>query len=69
MKLHSDIEMIKDEGGIIRKEEIKSKVEQLVGDENFKTRAVELKQMVTKSVGDGGSSDKVFKNFVQWLKS
>ncbi|TYG44252.1 hypothetical protein ES288_D11G083200v1 [Gossypium darwinii] len=63
------LKLQKDEGGIIRKEEIKSKVEQLVGDENFKTRAIELKQMVTKSVGDGGSSDKVFKNFVQWLKS
>ncbi|TYH42732.1 hypothetical protein ES332_D11G082200v1 [Gossypium tomentosum] len=63
------LKLQKDEGGIIRKEEIKSKVEQLVGDERFKTRAIELKQMVTKSVGDGGSSDKVFKNFVQWLKS
>ncbi|PPR91622.1 hypothetical protein GOBAR_AA29060 [Gossypium barbadense] len=63
------LKLQKDEGGIIRKEEIKSKVEQLVGDENFKTRAVELKQMVEKSVCDGGSSDKVFKNFVQWLKS
>ncbi|KAB2056079.1 hypothetical protein ES319_A11G079500v1 [Gossypium barbadense] len=63
------LKLQKDEGGIIRKEEIKRKVEQLVGDENFKTRAVELKQMVEKSVCDGGSSDKVFKNFVQWLKS
>ncbi|MBA0769689.1 hypothetical protein Gotri_018393 [Gossypium trilobum] len=63
------LKLERDERGTIRKEEIRTKVEQLVGDENFKTRAVELKQMVTKSVGEGGNSDKTFKNFVDRLKS
>ncbi|TYI55497.1 hypothetical protein E1A91_D11G146100v1 [Gossypium mustelinum] len=63
------LKLERDERGTIRKEEIRTKVEQVVGDENFKTRAVELKQMVTKSVGEGGNSDKTFKNFVDWLKS
>ncbi|KAB2003591.1 hypothetical protein ES319_D11G142600v1 [Gossypium barbadense] len=63
------LKLERDERGTIRKEEIRTKVEQLVGDENFKTRVVELKQMVTKSVGEGGNSDKTFKNFVDWLKS
>ncbi|KAK8693349.1 hypothetical protein V6N13_070934 [Hibiscus sabdariffa] len=48
----------RDETGIIGKEEIKSKVEQMVGDENIRKRVVELKQRVTKSVGEGGNSDK-----------
>ncbi|KAL4361921.1 hypothetical protein GQ457_04G033170 [Hibiscus cannabinus] len=59
----------KGERGIIEKEEIKSKVERLVGDDNIRTRAVELKQKVTESVGEGGNSDKVMKDFVEWLKS
>ncbi|KAL4360805.1 hypothetical protein GQ457_04G033160 [Hibiscus cannabinus] len=59
----------RDERGIIGKEEIKRKVERLLGDDNIRTRAVELKQKVTKSVGEGGHSDKALKNFVEWLKS
>ncbi|GMI67015.1 hypothetical protein like AT3G02100 [Hibiscus trionum] len=59
----------KDERGIIGKEEIKSKVERLVGDDNIRTRVAELRQKVTKSVGVGGNSDKVLKDFVEWLKS
>ncbi|GMJ10803.1 hypothetical protein like AT3G02100 [Hibiscus trionum] len=59
----------RDERGIIGKEEIKSKVERLVGDDNIRTRAAELRQKVTKSVGVGGNSDKVLKDFVEWLKS
>ncbi|XP_039005513.1 UDP-glycosyltransferase 83A1-like [Hibiscus syriacus] len=59
----------RDERGIIGKEEIKSKVEQLVGDDNLRTRGVELKQGVAKSVGEGGNCDKIFKDFVEWLKS
>ncbi|GLT36245.1 hypothetical protein SLA2020_106370 [Shorea laevis] len=34
----------KDESGIIKREEIKSKVEKLLGDENFKVRALELRR-------------------------
>ncbi|KAE8665649.1 putative UDP-Glycosyltransferase superfamily protein [Hibiscus syriacus] len=54
-----------DERGVIGKEEIKSKVEQLVGDDDSRTRAVELKQRVTKSVGEDGSSDQMLKDFVE----
>ncbi|KAE8697484.1 putative UDP-Glycosyltransferase superfamily protein [Hibiscus syriacus] len=59
----------RDERDIIGKEEIKSKVEQLIGDDNIRTRIVELKQRVAKSVAESGSSGQVFKDFVQWLKS
>ncbi|GMI67012.1 hypothetical protein like AT3G02100 [Hibiscus trionum] len=59
----------RDERGIVGTEEIKSKVEGLVGDDNIRTRVAELRQKVTKSVGVGGNSDKVLKDFVEWLKS
>ncbi|KAL4361182.1 hypothetical protein GQ457_04G033150 [Hibiscus cannabinus] len=62
------LKFIRGKTGIIGKEEIKSKVEQLAGDENIRKRVVELKQRVTKTVGEGGNSDKVLKDFVQWLK-
>ena len=59
----------RDERGIITKEEIKTKIEKLLGDKNFKTRAVQLKEMVANSVNEGGSSDRIFKNFIEWMKS
>ncbi|XVF16718.1 hypothetical protein REPUB_Repub10bG0056300 [Reevesia pubescens] len=59
----------RDERGIITKEEIKTKVEKLLGDKKFKRKAVELKEMVAKSVNEGGSSDSTFKKFVEWIKS
>ncbi|XVF16717.1 hypothetical protein REPUB_Repub10bG0056200 [Reevesia pubescens] len=59
----------RDERGIVTKEEIKTKVEKLLGDKNFKRKAVELKEMVAKSVNEGGSSDSTFKKFVEWIKS
>ena len=59
----------RDERGIITREEIKTKVEQLLGDKNFKSRAFELKEMATTSINEGGSSNKIFKNFTEWMKS
>ncbi|XP_017221077.1 UDP-glycosyltransferase 83A1-like [Daucus carota subsp. sativus] len=58
----------KDGTGIVTKEEIKKKVEQIVGDLNYKARAVELKEKIANSVRDGSS----FKNFgkiVEWMRS
>ncbi|KAK1380898.1 putative UDP-glucuronosyl/UDP-glucosyltransferase [Heracleum sosnowskyi] len=58
----------KDETGIIRKAEVKNKVEQLLGDINFKSRAVDLKERIRNSVQDGRS----FKNFgdiIEWMRS
>lgn len=43
----------KDETGIIRKDEIKNKAEQLLGDINYKARAVDLKEKIINSVQDG----------------
>ncbi|KAK8702726.1 hypothetical protein V6N13_021067 [Hibiscus sabdariffa] len=62
-ELHLDIWKVglkfeRGERGITGKEEIKSKVDQLAGDDNIRKRVVELKQRATKSVGEGGNSDK-----------
>ncbi|WOH13365.1 hypothetical protein DCAR_0832875 [Daucus carota subsp. sativus] len=58
----------RDGAGIITKEEIKNKVEQLVGDLNYKARAVDLKEKIANSVQDG-SSFKNFGNIIEWMRS
>ncbi|VVA29698.1 PREDICTED: UDP-glycosyltransferase 83A1 [Prunus dulcis] len=59
----------KNENGIITQGEIKNKLEQLLGDENFKARASKLKELAITSVKEGGQSNKTFKNFIEWIKS
>ncbi|GLT36257.1 hypothetical protein SLA2020_106490 [Shorea laevis] len=59
----------KDENDIIRGEEIKSKVEKLLSDENFKARALELKEKTMNSIKEGGSSEQNLKSFIEWVKS
>ncbi|XVE68284.1 hypothetical protein DITRI_Ditri09bG0055400 [Diplodiscus trichospermus] len=59
----------RDGRGIITKEEIKTKIEKLLRDENFKRKAIQLKETVGNSVSEGGSSDKIFKKFIEWMKS
>lgn len=57
------------ESGTIIKEEIKNKVDQVLGDEKFKARALELKEMALNNVMEGGKSNRIFENFVKWVKS
>ncbi|KAB2033911.1 hypothetical protein ES319_D04G048400v1 [Gossypium barbadense] len=59
----------RDERGIITREEIKGKVEQLVDDERFKAKALQLKGSVMNSVSENGSSNRIFNNFIEWMKS
>ncbi|KAJ0100326.1 hypothetical protein Patl1_21703 [Pistacia atlantica] len=59
----------REEGKIITREEIKSKVDQVLGNENFKSRASELKETALKSVKEGGLSDKNFKKFIEWIRA
>ncbi|XP_074324967.1 UDP-glycosyltransferase 83A1-like [Apium graveolens] len=58
----------KNENGIISKGEIKNKVEELLGDSNFKARAMNLKEKVVNSVSEDGSSNKNLSNFIECLK-
>jgi hypothetical protein len=59
----------RDERGIVRHGEIEKKVDKLLGDENFKARALDLQQLVSNNVKEGGCSDKNLNNFVEWLKA
>nr|GME01781.1 UDP-glycosyltransferase 83A1-like [Ipomoea batatas] len=59
----------RNENGVIGRQEIKNKVEQLFGDENFKARAVDLQAEVLASVKRGGSSYRNFSSFVNWIKA
>ncbi|KAL7609020.1 hypothetical protein Lser_V15G12948 [Lactuca serriola] len=58
----------KDEEGVISKEEIKSKVEQLFGDESFKDKALQIKHKVRSSVNPGGLSHQNLCNFIEWIQ-
>ncbi|XP_076952726.1 UDP-glycosyltransferase 83A1-like [Bidens hawaiensis] len=56
-----------DEAGIITREEIKSKVEQLLGDKTFKSKALDIKEKVASSVAEGGSSHTNLSKFFDWI--
>ncbi|XP_059643427.1 UDP-glycosyltransferase 83A1-like [Cornus florida] len=59
----------RDQSGIITKEEIKEKVDQLLGNKKFKTRSLELKEKAIDSVKEGGCSPKNLNNFFEWMKA
>ncbi|XP_022866242.1 UDP-glycosyltransferase 83A1-like, partial [Olea europaea var. sylvestris] len=61
------LELDRDARGIIRKEEIKNKLEQLLIDERYKERALNL-QAKTVASATKGCSHKNFNNFVDWVK-
>lgn len=59
----------RNESGIITREEIKNKVEQVLSDENITARAAEFKERAMISVGEGGYSRKNFNNLIGWMKA
>ncbi|XP_031249184.1 UDP-glycosyltransferase 83A1-like [Pistacia vera] len=59
----------RDASGIITREEIKSKIDQVVGDEKFKGRALALKETAIETVKEGGQSNKCFNKFIEWIKA
>ncbi|KAH7554488.1 hypothetical protein JRO89_XS12G0224300 [Xanthoceras sorbifolium] len=59
----------RDESAIITRDEIKTKVEELLENELYKTNALNLKEKVMNSIKEGGESYCNFKNFVEWVKS
>lgn len=58
----------KDEAGIIRREEIRRKIEEVVSDKKYVTKALEMKEKVTGSVGEHGQSNKNLGNFIEWVQ-
>ncbi|KAL4582003.1 hypothetical protein LXL04_006540 [Taraxacum kok-saghyz] len=62
------LEFDRDECGIISREEIKNKIEKLLEDDEWKVRAIDLKEKVVAAVESGGHSDKIFSNFIDWIE-
>lgn len=57
----------KDEStGIVRRDEILNKVNQLLDDKNYKSRATDMKEKLVKSVNEG-SSHKNWSSIVEWI--
>ncbi|KDP31324.1 hypothetical protein JCGZ_11700 [Jatropha curcas] len=60
--------LVPDENGIVTRDEIKGKIEQLVSDKDIKVNSLKLKKMARKSISEGGSSFKNFLSFVEQIK-
>ncbi|XP_065855438.1 UDP-glycosyltransferase 83A1-like [Euphorbia lathyris] len=58
----------KDEMGIIRKEELKGEIEQLIGDKSIKERCLKVMKIMRNNVEEGGDSFTNFSKFIKWLE-
>ncbi|WVZ08201.1 hypothetical protein V8G54_021547 [Vigna mungo] len=58
----------KDENGLVSKEEIAKKVEQLFGDEGIRARSLKLKELTLNNVVEGGHSLENLKSFISWAE-
>ncbi|KAJ1278298.1 hypothetical protein BS78_04G069500 [Paspalum vaginatum] len=57
-----------DESGVVTKEQIASKVEELMSDESMRERVEAMKKVAHESISEGGSSYRNFDNFVEAMK-
>ncbi|XP_061347445.1 UDP-glycosyltransferase 83A1-like [Gastrolobium bilobum] len=57
-----------DENGLVSRLEIKTKVDQLLSDENIRSKSLELKEKVTCNIAERSRSSESFNRFVKWLK-
>ncbi|KAM6549417.1 hypothetical protein CsatB_021093 [Cannabis sativa] len=53
---------------IIVSEEIKRKVDKVLGDEDIRKRSLELKELILKNIATDGQSSKNMNKFTEWLK-
>ncbi|MED6216533.1 hypothetical protein PIB30_008518 [Stylosanthes scabra] len=61
------IELEKDhENGLILKEEIKKKVEELLGNEDIRARSMKMKELIMNNIVQGGQSSKNIQKFINW---
>ncbi|XP_076883311.1 UDP-glycosyltransferase 83A1-like [Bidens hawaiensis] len=58
----------RDEAGLITRGEIKSKLENVLGDKTFKAKAMDLKERIISDVEEGGSSHKNLNIFIDWIQ-
>ncbi|XP_020213707.1 UDP-glycosyltransferase 83A1 [Cajanus cajan] len=58
-----------DGSGMITQGEIRSKIQQLLNDEQFKARVKDLKEKVQIGTGQGGLSNNNLDSFISWIKT
>ncbi|RDX81008.1 UDP-glycosyltransferase 83A1, partial [Mucuna pruriens] len=58
-----------DENGLVSRWEFKKKLDQLLSDENIKSRSLQLKEIIMSNKTDKGRSLDNFSKFVKWLKA
>ncbi|KAL5582183.1 hypothetical protein UlMin_014625 [Ulmus minor] len=58
-----------DEKGIVSREEVKKKVDQVIGDGDIRRRSLKFKEMAKKNGAEDGQSSRNLKDFITWLKS
>ncbi|ESW11485.1 hypothetical protein PHAVU_008G034000 [Phaseolus vulgaris] len=58
----------KDESGIVSREEIRKKVDELLVDEDIKARSLKLKEMTIDNIQESGQSSKNLSFFMDWAK-
>ncbi|XP_072956772.1 UDP-glycosyltransferase 83A1-like [Typha angustifolia] len=63
------LKMIPDSKGIITREQVKGKVEELLRDEEMKKRASMWKEISGRSIKEGGSSYENFQKFVKMMRA
>ncbi|KAL5582178.1 hypothetical protein UlMin_014620 [Ulmus minor] len=56
------------DNGIISREEVRKKVDQLLGDGDKRRRCLELKEMVKENIAEDGQSSRNVEHFIKWLK-
>ncbi|KAG6424004.1 hypothetical protein SASPL_114413 [Salvia splendens] len=61
------LQLGRDSGVIVPFDEIKEKIDRVVGDEELKGRALQLKEMMGHGTREGGTSYQNLKNFITWL--
>ncbi|KAL5095818.1 hypothetical protein RYX36_000145 [Vicia faba] len=62
-------ELNKDENGLVSRQEIKKKVEELLGDQGIQERSFKLKELTLDNIVEEGHSSKNLQNFINWAKS
>ncbi|KAE9619976.1 putative 7-deoxyloganetin glucosyltransferase [Lupinus albus] len=67
-ELKVGLEFDKDENGLVSSKEIKLKVDQLLNDENIRSRSMQVKKKLMSNIAEGGGSSENLKRFVMWLK-
>ncbi len=53
--------------GIVTRDEIRAKVEQLLGNQSIRERALRLMNVATKNTAEGGNSSRNLDSFIKWL--